>query len=345
MPAWATTPAAPVTPEPLAAPIPFVVGLTVTGAVAEPAGDYESLHVVTSIDPRGYRISVSADVPGPGGTAAEPLSARRRVLATDQASARRMRIYFQDDDEDVFPGTVPGFSAVLVQELRASGKTAFTYLDVGPGFDGSKLRGELSGTLVRVRDPVSTLPVLVNDRLTAVPVLHARGTLAGPSGSGVYDFFVLDDPANPMLLRAIGGGNRILVTRIGYPQPAMASGSLESALSKDEVVPVYGIYFSFNRADLRPESDPTLAEIAKALDAHPKWSLRVDGHTDGIGSHAANLELSRRRSAAVKEALVTRFHVASSRLVTGGYGDSSPQATNDTAEGRARNRRVELRRQ
>ena len=58
-----------------------------------------------------------------------------------------------------------------------------------------------------------------------------------------------------------------------------------------------------------------------------------------------NLDLSQRRSAAVKDALVARFGIDGNRLSTGGYGESAPQATNDTPEGRARNRRVELRRE
>jgi outer membrane protein OmpA-like peptidoglycan-associated protein len=81
------------------------------------------------------------------------------------------------------------------------------------------------------------------------------------------------------------------------------------------------------------------------LKAHPQWKLRIDGHTDGIGNDAANLDLSKRRSAAVKAALVTRYGIEGGRLSTGGYGESRPQATNETPEGRARNRRVELRRE
>ena len=61
-----------------------------------------------------------------------------------------------------------------------------------------------------------------------------------------------------------------------------------------------------------------------------------------IAAHKYNLELSQRRSASVKKALVERYHVDPDRLSTAGYGDSAPIDTNDTLEGRARNRRVEL---
>ena len=70
--------------------------------------------------------------------------------------------------------------------------------------------------------------------------------------------------------------------------------------------------------------------------------MRIDGHTDGIGSDAANLDLSRRRAAAVKTALVKRYGIAADRLSTGGFGESQPKADNATPEGRALNRRVEL---
>ena len=85
-----------------------------------------------------------------------------------------------------------------------------------------------------------------------------------------------------------------------------------------------------------------LIEIAKVLKANPQWRLRIDGHTDGIGADAANLDLSKRRAAAVKTALVARHGIAASRLVTGGSGESQPKASNDTAQGHARNRRVGL---
>ncbi len=74
----------------------------------------------------------------------------------------------------------------------------------------------------------------------------------------------------------------------------------------------------------------------------PDWELSIEGHTDNIGSDSDNLDLSRRRAAAVKDALVARHRIAANRLATGGYGESRPRDTNDTLEGRARNRRVEL---
>jgi outer membrane protein OmpA-like peptidoglycan-associated protein len=88
-----------------------------------------------------------------------------------------------------------------------------------------------------------------------------------------------------------------------------------------------------------------LKEIAQAMTDNPDWKLTVEGHTDNIGGNPYNLELSERRAAAVKQTLVSQYNIGADRLLTGGFGASRPIATNDTLEGRARNRRVELVRQ
>jgi outer membrane protein OmpA-like peptidoglycan-associated protein len=88
-----------------------------------------------------------------------------------------------------------------------------------------------------------------------------------------------------------------------------------------------------------------LKQIVQAMMDNPGWKLTVNGHTDNMGGDAYNLDLSKRRAAAVKQALVSRYHIAPDRLSTDGFGASSPVDTNDTLEGRARNRRVELTRE
>jgi outer membrane protein OmpA-like peptidoglycan-associated protein len=127
------------------------------------------------------------------------------------------------------------------------------------------------------------------------------------------------------------------------PEPlAGAAGALEKALAETGKIDIYSIYFSFNSDKLRDESRPTLEDIAEVMRRHPDWNLQVNGHTDGIGGDAFNLDLSKRRSSSVKSALVGQFKIDGNRLVTSGFGKSQPKDTNDTLEGRARNRRVEL---
>lgn len=319
--------------------IPFVVGLSTVRAATTPRGDYEMVRTIDAIDPNGYRIVASGEVPTDDGSGVIDVRIVRIVSTEDQLHSRRMRVYFHTGDEQKFPGTVPGFSAAVLQELRKTDHASFTYEDVSMLF-GSSITRELSGTLTRVTGP-STVSMLVNGRLVRLPVIRACGSLSDGAHAHRFDFEVLDDPRNPIVLRWSGNGATSQVTRIEYPE----AGRIERALEANEAVNVYGVYFSFARDEIRAESGQVLQEIASVLTRHPDWRLRIDGHTDDVGDDAANLDLSRRRAAAVKAALASRFRIAAARLSTAGYGESSPQDRNDTPEGRARNRRVELRRE
>ncbi len=121
-----------------------------------------------------------------------------------------------------------------------------------------------------------------------------------------------------------------------------AVSAIEKALVESGKVDIYSIYFSFNSDKLREESQPTLKDIAEVMRRHPDWKLQVNGHTDGIGDDQFNLDLSKRRASAVKDALMKQYKLSTNGLATAGYGKSQPKDTNDTIEGRARNRRVEL---
>jgi len=106
--------------------------------------------------------------------------------------------------------------------------------------------------------------------------------------------------------------------------------------------PIYGVYFDTGKAIVKPESDPTLAEIAKLLEADPAMKVHVVGHTDNVGTLPFNMTLSKQRADAVVASLVSRWHVAAARLDAAGVGSLAPVTTNRTEEGRAKNRRVEL---
>jgi outer membrane protein OmpA-like peptidoglycan-associated protein len=102
------------------------------------------------------------------------------------------------------------------------------------------------------------------------------------------------------------------------------------------------INFDTGRASIRPESKRVLDEIATVLKAHGELKrIRVEGHTDNVGGQAYNLDLSERRAKAVVEALITRG-IARERLAAAGFGFGKPIASNATAFGRAKNRRVEF---
>jgi len=107
-------------------------------------------------------------------------------------------------------------------------------------------------------------------------------------------------------------------------------------------VALYGLYFDTDMAELKQESAPSLAEIGKLLKGQPDLKVYIVGHTDNVGTPASNMELSKQRAAAVVNALVTKYQIATNRLDSAGVGPFSPVATNRTEEGRAKNRRVEL---
>jgi outer membrane protein OmpA-like peptidoglycan-associated protein len=118
--------------------------------------------------------------------------------------------------------------------------------------------------------------------------------------------------------------------------------SLANDINRTGHASVYGIYFDTAKADIKPESDATLNEIAKLLQGDSTLKLYVVGHTDNQGALDMNMDLSRRRADAVLAALTTKYAVPASRLKAYGCGPYSPVASNDSEDGRAKNRRVEL---
>lgn len=104
----------------------------------------------------------------------------------------------------------------------------------------------------------------------------------------------------------------------------------------------YGILFDFDKADIKPESEPQLAEMAKFLRASANLRAFVIGHTDNKGSLEYNVTLSNKRADAVVKALAARHGIDPKRLTARGLGPLAPVATNRTEDGQSRNRRVEL---
>lgn len=122
-------------------------------------------------------------------------------------------------------------------------------------------------------------------------------------------------------------------------QPAKAS-ALKTALDKDGHVALY-INFDFNKATLRADAAPVIAQVVTLLKDNADLKLSIEGHTDNVGGHDYNVKLSQDRAAAVVAALV-KAGIAASRLSSAGHGPDQPIADNKTGEGRAKNRRVEL---
>jgi len=105
---------------------------------------------------------------------------------------------------------------------------------------------------------------------------------------------------------------------------------------------VYGIYFDTGKSEIKPESGQAIGEIAKLLKSDASLKVYVVGHTDNVGGLEANMKLSLDRADAVVKALVGNHGIVASRLKAYGDGPYAPVTSNDTEEGRAKNRRVEL---
>ena len=141
----------------------------------------------------------------------------------------------------------------------------------------------------------------------------------------------------PDRLRFENGAAMISNIRIAVGAPDM-----RNKLMTEGKLVTYGIYFDVNKDVVKPESYGTLKEIATILNEVPDVKVKITGFTDSDGADAANLDLSKRRAASVKNELVKSFGVNGDRLVTDGLGEGQPVAPNDTPANKALNRRVEF---
>lgn len=431
------------TTQPATVPrIPLRQGLTIVTALNQPdIGDYESIKTITEASEARVRLVYSAEIPiderqnpfersrGSRGPA-KPSDARVkretsvRVLSRpDLENAVVYRCTFSEAYPESFPGsTAVGVSRRVLSDLKGKGESPLQVCSMGMAAGLASLvngllgkdsptagMDMLSGTLKRVEPHAIPFKVLVNDAPVELPVVHARGKFEDKDG----EFWILDDPDNPLSMKWDIGDDHLQVIRIAFPVLDAAAGGrvtpppstgrgaasgrggaagaggapgagaggagaggsggggggaagagaaagggggggagavvdpaaakrIETDLSKTGRTIIYGIYFDFASDRIKKESEPVLAEIAQVLKEHPAWNISVEGHTDNIGGDAYNLDLSQRRAASVKQALIGRYGIAERRMQTAGFGMRVPKERNDTIEGRARNRRVEL---
>ena len=132
------------------------------------------------------------------------------------------------------------------------------------------------------------------------------------------------------------------LTYIADIRIAAGGRDLYDALEADGRVTIRDILFDTNSATIQPESAPILEQIGTMMQQHPELKLMVEGHTDDEGDFDWNMELSADRAASVKAYLVENFGIDTDRMRTMGLGPTQPVDSNETAEGKQKNRRVEL---
>jgi RsiW-degrading membrane proteinase PrsW (M82 family) len=315
--------------------VPLREGLTIVSAHHDPRGDFEPITGIGRIDAQGVVVTLSTDEPSACG---EPRGnqrsvARRLVRREDLEAAHAYRQEFtacETATEVSHGATAVGVSASVLRELNSAGQTNLSAT--------TRVAGMVPGVLTRLERGTVPFKVILNDEPVELPAIHARWH----SSVGDREYWILDDTANPLMLRGSYNGTAFLeVVKLSFPTGDTAARIARDLVKQGRAV-LYGIYFDLASDRLKAESDAVLGDIAKALQQNPAWSLLVEGHTDSLGGDTYNLDLSKRRAAAVKQALVSRFNVDAARLQTTGFGASKPKDTNETLEGRARNRRVEL---
>jgi len=140
----------------------------------------------------------------------------------------------------------------------------------------------------------------------------------------------------------LGQQDLIIVDEAPFKQSlTFGPKALKEALDKDGRVILYEILFDYDKASLQQKSDKQLQHVLTLLIENPELKLEIQGHTDNKGEDAYNMTLSQQRAETVRRYLAL-FGIPAEQLTAKGYGESQPVATNDTEEGRAKNRRVEL---
>jgi outer membrane protein OmpA-like peptidoglycan-associated protein len=186
----------------------------------------------------------------------------------------------------------------------------------------------------------SGLPSLVGDFWNDQRYLAAR--LASAKGDVYVSILTMTMNLTLLNLDVVALLDVVEVKSMKSSLVSVKAETMAEEISTRGSIALYGIYFDTDRAEVKPESRPTLSEIATLLKQNGKLELIVVGHTDNNGTLDYNLDLSLRRAQAVVAALTSDFGVARNRLEARGVGFLSPVAPNTSEENRAKNRRVQL---
>jgi outer membrane protein OmpA-like peptidoglycan-associated protein len=342
------------------AQVPLVTGLVLGSVLHSPLGEREDVIEIRSADATGVHYAWHERTIEANGDTTDGFR-KRFVSAGDLGGAPRFDDVFARD-EQVRPGfTALTLSSTVYRQLVDAGSAPFSLMVIpdearrtplsGTALDAlfSAQRVRYKGTLTRVSPAPEPFPLLLDGVRTGLPALHVKGSFASGLKRAEWELWVLADSAHPLLLKSVLQGDVFQMVRADLPDSsARKRGApiegrlLEAELVKRCRIEVPGVYFAFGTAAIDPISDRALAELAKGLASHPDWKVTVEGHTDSVGTDAANQALSERRAEAVRARLAQRHGVDTKSWGAIGYGATKPRESNSTIEGRARNRRVEL---
>lgn len=296
----------------------------------------------------GFLISLGFDsdlfetgVPGEGtvsGTVTDAESGQG-VGATITLSGATAQPVSSDPSSGVFSVSLPSGTYVAMAEAEGYMPMSITIVVE----DGKAVPADFrlapsastTGTLVGTVSDFET-----GDPLDATIRIEAAGVTATATGGS----FSVQVPTGSWIVKAEAAGHSAATSSATITAGASSTINLQlrRALVQGQVMSFANIYFDSGSATLKPESYPVLDGIADLLKANPSARVEVGGHTDSDGSESFNQDLSERRAGSVRTYLTQRG-VSSAMLSTRGYGETSPVASNGTAEGKAQNRRIEFR--
>ncbi len=234
-------------------------------------------------------------------------------------------------------GHMPDYTIVKTEKFEQSEQE----FDVGPSLPPIKVQGKRTNLTYQATarpQPAADIEVVEN-YLAAVRVRGGELLFQGDK-----DVTARFEDAGQIWVRVTSLFGEVNVSvleekpvkAVEPPKP----DALKAALDKDGRVALY-VNFDFAKATLKADAAPVIAQVVALLKANPAYRLSIEGHTDSVGGAEPNLKLSEARAATVVAELV-KAGIAAARVSSAGAGLSKPIATNDTSEGRAKNRRVEL---
>lgn len=236
--------------------------------------------------------------------------------------------------------------------ISADGLTAYYASDRSDGYGGLDIYSFELPDYVR---PIKTLWVKgkVYDQKTnkGLPSLVELTDLATKK---IISKVQTDEQGNYLVTLPVGNDYAFIVNRKGYlfysDQFFLGSRQTDTVFEKniplkpietDASIVLKNVFFDVNKFDLKPESEAELDKLVQLLNENPTLQIQISGHTDNVGSAAANQVLSENRARAVVNYLIGK-NIAADRLTSKGFGSGQPVADNATEEGRALNRRTEM---
>jgi outer membrane protein OmpA-like peptidoglycan-associated protein len=234
---------------------------------------------------------------------------------------------------------VARFPGSIISECEDKADNSYTFTDLGAAHEDKAIEGEYH--YLQYNEPDSASPAQVNRNL--VTAFKTAGyTFLKDNGHGQFTVHM----GKTWVEVDVTNGNNYklhIVIETALTQDVVANAAdLSTGISGVGHIVVNGILFDTGKADVKPESDAALKEVAKLLKLKPSLKVYVVGHTDNVGGLAANIDLSKRRADSVVQSLTTKYGVPAAQLLSFGDGPYAPVASNHSEDGRALNRRVEL---